>query len=225
MNALEDYIVANPYQPTKEEKAAINKLEKSGLVAGDWDSTNDAISAFKDNLRTHMYHQQNRRCVYCRMRVSMATEFLHREHIVPKSPHPQWMFLPKNLCVACQKCNTYKSDKETLMDPNTVNYPNHSDGFKIIHPFFDKYSDHIELIGGIIYAGKTDKGTFTITTCNLSRVELAEERAEKRMEEENPDSVMCQLLSLLDNEDKKAIVQDKIEHIIRMYRQTYNNSK
>ena len=50
-------------------------------------------------------------------------------------------------------------------------------------------------------------------------MELAEERAEKRMEEENPDSVLYQLLSLLDDEDKKAIVQDRIEHIIRMYRQ------
>lgn len=44
-------------------------------------------------------------------------------------------------------------------------------------------------------------------------MELAEERAEKRMEEENPDSVLYQLLSLLDDEDKKAIVQDRIEHI------------
>ena len=28
MNALEDYIVANPYQPTKEEKAAIKSKKK-----------------------------------------------------------------------------------------------------------------------------------------------------------------------------------------------------
>lgn len=56
-------------------------------------------------------------------------------------------------------------------------------------------------------------------------MELAEERAEKRMEEENPDSVLYQLLSLLDDEDKKAIVQDRIEHIIRMYRQTFNNPR
>lgn len=225
MTRLEDFMITNPYQPTEEEQAAITKLEEKGLVAGDWDSTNNTISAFKDNMRTHMYYQQNKSCVYCRMRVSMATDFLHREHIVPKSPHPQWMFLPKNLCIACQKCNTYKSDKEVLTDQNTINYPNSSDGFKIIHPFFDKYSDHIELIGGIIYTGKTDKGTFTIATCNLSRVELAEARAEKRMEEENPDSVLYQLLSLLDDEDKKAIVQDKIEHIIRMYRQTFNNPR
>lgn len=81
------------------------------------------------------------------------------------------------------------------------------------------------VLGGIIYTGKTGKGTFTIATCNLYRVELAEERAEKRMEEENPDSVLYQLLSLLDDEDKKAIVQDRIEHIIRMYRQTFNNHR
>lgn len=61
------------------------------------------------------------------------------------------------------------------------------------------------VLGGVIYTGKTDKGTFTIATCNLSRVELAEERAEKRMEEENSDSVLYQLLSLLDNEDKKLL--------------------
>lgn len=221
MNVHEDYIVTNPYQPTEDEKSAITKLEKRGLLADDWDSTNGNIKDFKDHIRSYMYHQQKHRCVYCRMMVSMATEFLHREHIVPKSSHPQWMFLPKNLCIACEKCNTYKSDKEVLSNPSAVDYPNNSEGFKIIHPFFDKYSDHIDLIGGIVYVGKTDKGRFTIATCNLSRIELAEGRAEKRMEEENPDSVMYQLLSLLENGDNEAVVNDRINHIVHNYKQLY----
>ena len=56
---------------------------------------------------------------------------------------------------------------------------------------------HIELKDGIIYIGKTKKGRFTIKTCKLCRTDLALERAKKKMETDNPDSVRSQLLSLL----------------------------
>ena len=63
-----------------------------------------------------------------------------------------------------------------LTDPQTVDYPKASEGFKIIHPLYDRYSEHIELIGDVLYRGKTDKGIFTIETCHLYRLDLAEER-------------------------------------------------
>ena len=105
MNVHEDYIVTNPYQPTEDEKAAINKLEKRGLVAGDWESQSKGIVSFKNNLREHMFYQQKFRCAYCRLEVSIATCFLQREHIAPKILHPKWMFSPQNLCIACDRCN------------------------------------------------------------------------------------------------------------------------
>lgn len=106
------------------------------------------------------------------------------------------MFLPENLCVVCPTCNEFKGTTEVLVDQNVKTYPTSGDGFKIIHPLYDKYSDHIELVGGILYRGKTDKGIFTINTCHLYRVELAEERANQKMYCENKGNVVAELVHL-----------------------------
>ena len=61
--------------------------------------------------------------------VPIACEPLHREHIVYKDEHPQWIFLPENLCVSCYWCNVYKGATEVLKNPQTVEYPKLGDGF------------------------------------------------------------------------------------------------
>lgn len=196
MNEQEDFIVLKPYQPTEKEKNAIKELEVKGLVADDWNSRKKYIKSFKTNLRKDMYKKQNELCAFCRIHIPSACVPMHREHIVYKDKHPQWMFLPENLCVACPTCNEFKGTTEVLVDQNVKTYPTSGDGFKIIHPLYDKYSDHIELVGGILYRGKTDKGIFTINTCHLYRVELAEERANQKMYRENKGNVVAELVHL-----------------------------
>ena len=193
----EDFIVAEPYQPTADEIQAIKDLEDKGLVANDWDSGRKYIKNFKANLRRDMYNKQNKLCVFCRIHVPLACVPMHREHIVYKDEHPQWMFLPENLCVACPTCNEFKGTTEVLVNPRTKTYPKSGDGFKIIHPLYDKYSEHIELIGGILYRGKTEKGVFTINTCHLYRVGLAEERVDLMMFEENKGKIITELVRLV----------------------------
>lgn len=222
MTEEEDYIVQNPYQPTEKEKLAIEELANKGLESGDWNSKKTGITEFKDHMREHMYYEQNCRCAYCRTELPIACCFLQRDHIVPKAPHPQWMFEPRNLCFACDKCNNFKGDKEVLRNRYVVAYPTDSKDFLIVNPFLDKYSDHIELKDGIIYIGKTKKGRFTIDTCKLFRVDLALERAKKKMELESPDNVCTQLLALLpslpimDEEKSKAL--ERFEKIVKIYK-------
>ena len=136
MTDKEDFIVQKPYQPTEKEKQAIKELEakEQGLVADDWDSQKTYIKSFKKNLRDDMYKKQNKLCAFCRIHVPLACVPMHREHIVYKNKHPQWTFLPENLCVSCPTCNEYKGTTEVLVDPQTITYPNVGDGFKIIHP-------------------------------------------------------------------------------------------
>jgi uncharacterized protein (TIGR02646 family) len=198
MTDKEDFIVQEPYQPTEEERQAIKELEdkEQGLVAEDWDSQKTSIKSFKKNLRNDMYKKQNKLCAFCRIHVPSACVPMHREHIVYKNKHPQWTFLPENLCVACPSCNEYKGTTEVLVDPQTSTYPNVGNGFKIIHPLYDRYSDHIELLGGVLYRGKTDKGVFTIEKCHLHRVGLAEERADQKMYTENKGSIIAELIHL-----------------------------
>lgn len=197
MTKEEDFLVNEPYKPTEKEQSAIKELEGKGLVAEDWDSGKKDIQNFKKNLRRDMYNKQNRRCAYCRIHVPLACDPMHREHIVYKDGHPQWMFLPENLCVSCYRCNVYKGTTEVLMNPKTAEYPKDSKGFKIIHPLYDRYSEHIELLNGILYRGKTAKGIFTIETCHLYRVDLAEERVDIKMHEENKGNIVADLICLI----------------------------
>ena len=103
MNEQEDYIIQNPYHPTDAESLAISELTSKGLEQEDWSSQKVGITSFKDNLREHMWNEQNFRCAYCRIEIPMSSCFLQREHIVPKKIHPKWIFEPRNLCFACDR--------------------------------------------------------------------------------------------------------------------------
>ena len=224
-NELEDYIVQDPYHPTEKEKLAIEELTNKGLVPGDWNSQKAGITEFKDHIREYMYYEQNCRCAYCRIELPIACCYGQREHIVPKTPHPKWMFEPRNLCFACEKCNNFKWDEEVLKKPHAVAYPTDSKAFMIINPFLDKYSDHIELKEGIIYVGKTKKGRFTIDTCHLYRPELALERAKKRMETEKTETIRTQLLALLSilpiSDEGRNKTLENFEKIVDIYKKKH----
>lgn len=223
MTEEEDFMVAEPYRPTEDEKQAIAKLEAKGLKAKNWDSKRKFIKSFKENLREDMYEKQNELCAFCRIHVPLSCVPMHREHIVYKDEHPQWMFLPENLCIACPLCNEFKGTPEVLANPNTKTYPRNGSGFKIIHPLYDRYSEHVDLIGGILYRGKTDKGRFTIATCHLYRVKLAEERVTQLKIEENEGTIIAGLMKLLSQsemyvDDNKKFIQ-RVTKIVNSYKQ------
>lgn len=224
MTELEDFIINEPYQPTVDEKAVIAELEKKGLVPEDWDSGKKHVKSFKENLREDVYEKQNELCAYCRIHVPLACVPMHREHIVYKDDHPQWMFLPKNLCVSCPLCNEYKGTVEVLENPRTTIYPTTGNGFKIVHPMYDRYSEHIELVGGVLYKGKTNKGKFTIATCHLYRVKLAEERATQKIISGDKGSVIAGLLQLLTQseqyvDDNRKFVK-RVTRIVEKYKES-----
>lgn len=227
MTEHEDYIVQAPYQPTEKERHAIEELMNKGLVSDDWNSKKTGITEFKDHMREYMYYEQNCRCAYCRIELPIACCFLQREHIIPKATHPKWMFEPRNLCFTCDRCNNFKGDEEVLENQYAANYPTESNDFLIINPFLDKYSDHIILKDDIIYVGKTKKGRFTINTCHLYRTDLVLERAKKRMETENADTVRTQLLSLLSSlpisDEEKSKVLVNFGKIVKIYKQKHQD--
>lgn len=214
MTEEEDFVVRVPYQPTEDELRAIKELTDNGLVAADWDSGKKCIKSFKKNLWDDMYEKQNKRCAYCRIHLPKSCAPMHREHIVYKDGHPQWMFLPENLCLACFWCNDLKKTTEVLVNPNTREYPKASNGFKIIHPLYDRYSDHIELVGDVLYRGKTEKGVFTINTCHLYRVDLAEERVDHKMLAENKGSIIAELVYLTTQSSPYVDDKDKFLHYV-----------
>lgn len=139
--------------------------------------SDDDLQDLRTWIREFYRVKQNGVCAYCREAVSLQSAAnCHVEHIVPKSLHPDFMFLPKNLCVICADCNAIKRAQETIAEiPDTINesatrkkYPRSSSGFKIVHPHYDPWADHI-IKYGKAFVDKTPKGGFTIQTCKLNR--------------------------------------------------------
>jgi uncharacterized protein (TIGR02646 family) len=162
---------------TDSQKKQIEvKLRDSSFTHNDW-GEDDLINLRKE-IREFYKKQQHGFCSYCKNTLSIqAVENCHVEHIAPKSKYRCFMFEPKNLCVICAECNKIKRQQETLdQEPDTVKrgstrrlYPRSSNSFKIVHPHFDNYEDHIEIFGDYFYVDKTVKGGHTILYCKLNR--------------------------------------------------------
>lgn len=157
-------------------KSEINSLcSRIDYTHRNW--SDDTIMDVRKEIRNFYRIKQHGRCSYCKQQVSLTSALnCHIEHIVPKSLHPQYTFTPKNLCVICADCNEIKRSQETLgMIPETLcndsikKYPTISAAFKIVHPHFDKYDDHILIVNGCYIDKGSKKGNFTIGACNLNR--------------------------------------------------------
>ncbi len=128
------------------------------------------------------------------MDVSLATGYFEIEHIIPKSVHPEWMYEPIKLCVACSICNSSKKSKNVLNLDDYSKLPLSSSDYVIIHPHFDKYFDNIQIVDNLLYVGLTKKGINTIEICNLMRPELLLERAKNFIKSEQYDGAYSKLL-------------------------------
>ena len=131
------------------------------------------LQPVRREIREHYRNVQRLVCVYCLGSVSAHSAVgAPVEHIVPKSQHLHFMFEPENLCVICPDCNKFKSNRESLVNPvltaNRVNYPKNSALYRIVHPHFDSYSNHIAKFNRL-YVECSDKGGYTIYICNLNR--------------------------------------------------------
>jgi hypothetical protein len=171
---MSDISVAVAYTPALQVLID-SKTACPSFTHTDW--SGDDLALLRQFIRDHYRDQQIGICSYCRGTVSVhSAANCHVEHIAPKSKYLDFIFEPKNLCVICADCNEIKRSQETLNDvPDTVvkgnsrkRYPRSSRAFKIVHPHFDNWDEHIEQFGGF-YVDKSDKGHFTIGACRLNR--------------------------------------------------------
>lgn len=133
----------------------------------------DVLQPVRREIREYYRTVQRLTCVYCLGPISSYSAFgAQIEHIVPKSQYLDFMFEPKNMCVICPDCNEFKSSREVLVKPvlaaSRVNYPKNPLLFRIVHPHFDSYEEHIAKFNRL-YVECSDKGGYTIYICNLNR--------------------------------------------------------
>lgn len=106
------------------------------------------------------------KCAYCESKLTHIA-YGDVEHIVPKSTKPEATFDWDNLTLACDICNTNKSDKFS-----------HGAGF--IDPYLKDPSQHFYFLGPLIYAKPGDADArLTEETLKLNRAELVERRSER----------------------------------------------
>lgn len=148
--------------------SAFEALPRDQQSSDYWSSNN--LDGLRSRVKSHYINVQNFRCCYCnRLNTTKNQLVWNLDHIVCRSKYPQFMFTVTNLAASCLDCNIRKGNAETLLKKRKKNYPASSDAFKIIHPHFDNFHDHIALLAGLVYVAKTDKGKRTIYTCDLLR--------------------------------------------------------
>lgn len=175
-------------------------------------------------IRRFYRNEQGAKCAYCKQAVSLiSASNCHVEHIAPKSLYQSFMFEPKNLCVICADCNEVKRNQETINEvPDTVisrknprvRYPTTSNAFKIIHPHFDNYDEHIEIFSEKIFVNKSKKGLFTIGACDLNRWIRIFGWEKPTYNDATISSIMNKFLSSNDSMDKIMALKDLKEILL-----------
>lgn len=154
--------------------------EYDGVSHSVWNSTAGPIVEVRAFVRLHYLKEQKFRCAYCRIEKKETHGLTWDvEHIIPKSTHPNFLFHPQNLAIACKECNSAKDNHEVLVRPRKrlSTYPLQKEDYRIVHPHFDVYSDHFEITsvnGRIRHRAKNDhKARETYIICNLIRFDYS----------------------------------------------------
>ena len=141
-----------------------------------WNTTKGEVSKIRGVIRQHYKIEQNYMCCYCRQQTIQDHGFIWDcEHILPKAIYPLFLFEPLNLALSCKACNLAKEAyKDQIIKIHPSTYSCNSEDYRIIHPHFDKYNEHLLvkcLEGTTVYeiVNNSPKGSFTYKCCGFDR--------------------------------------------------------
>lgn len=200
--------IGQTYEFSEAEK---QKIADHYRCADDW--TKDSLSDIKNSLREHLRVWQLSQCCYCRQTLESDQRESDLEHIVDKSGHWKFGFTPQNIALSCPACNSIKTSQEVLIDEKVDDseYPADGASFKIVHPYFDRYSDHIAILANSVYQSKSEKGANLIVMCHLYRLQSVEEKAKKS---KMAQSLVCSLYNDELTEEERSQKMEEIKRII-----------
>lgn len=185
-------------------------LESIVNLDKEWESENKEIKKFKDELYKQL--RDNLFCPYCR-RELQRSKYDELDHIIYKSDYSNFTYQPNNIVIACKRCNNKKLQSNVLKEEYIEKvkilewnkYPCNKEYYSIIHPYFDIYSEHIEIENNVFYMPKDkEKGINTIRMMKLNSFDLLEIRAKEAGAAKSFISI-SQLISN-PNKDKASII-------------------
>ncbi|HHY0525331.1 TPA: hypothetical protein ACVU4L_001986 [Vibrio parahaemolyticus] len=166
-----------PYELSKEESKVVKSVQDEVTSPQQkWDDCR--VTTIKSNIKKHYIAEQDKTCAYCQVNLHTSHGMVwDTEHIIDKNSSPQWMFEPLNLCVSCKDCNGAKGTRTVTKGKTYQSFPRKSANYRIIHPHFDDYAEHIKVaVPGAVYLYQTEKGRNTIEVCGLLRYHKVGER-------------------------------------------------
>jgi len=167
--------IENQYVFSTADLSVIENIKQGEYSHLSWGD--ESLAEVKRNIREFYRGEQRGICAFCKNDLSLrSASNCTIEHIIPKSKKLEFMFTGKNLCVICADCNEIKRAQDVINDipdvidniTRRVKYPISGAVFKIVHPHYDSWSEHILRIGRA-YIDKTNKGINTILICKLNR--------------------------------------------------------
>ncbi|WP_287879402.1 HNH endonuclease [Aquitalea sp.] len=151
--------------------------------SSDW--TKKTLALTRERLRKWLLREQYSACAYCRRQISEELGHHEVDHILPKGlpDFKQFTYERMNLVACCKRCNRNKGDHNPLLRPlitKTI-LPSNGHDYLWVHPYFHRYSDHLQIHEGLIFEAIGDiahrnRGLAVIKTCKLSTLMGVERR-------------------------------------------------
>ena len=153
------------------EVLARNAERWTGIVvrktnAGDAPTRAERSRYNHTEIKLALMTETHSKCAYCESKFRHVT-YGDIEHVVPKSDDPSKWFSWPNLTLACDVCNTNKSDASV-------------DGDTFIDPYEVDPEDHFWQLGSMMCARPgRDAAALTERMLDLNRTDLVEKRSER----------------------------------------------
>lgn len=121
-------------------------------------------------LRRQVQERAGQRCEYCRTSERLTGYALEVDHIVPQSRGGTSDI--NNLCLACRRCNAYKSAHTDALDPQT------GQQFPLFNPRLHLWTEHfIWSNDGALILEQTPIGRVTIAVLRMNDPVVVRARA------------------------------------------------
>jgi hypothetical protein len=194
-----------PVEYSVESKAIVagyDGLPNESKAAAFWSA--DEVASVRKEIKDHYIQEQHQTCCYCNVVIPTNNNAVwDAEHVISRSRAPKFMFEPLNLAISCKDCNLAKGEQEVRVNSARVTFPVNTRDYKIVHPHFDSYADHIRWYG-MVCKPETHKGKATIEMCNLLRFSLSKLNANAMPHNPEVDRLIGQLMSAHDSVGRLA---------------------
>jgi uncharacterized protein (TIGR02646 family) len=167
-----------------------NQFRNDLIRAGNWINEGRYKGRFKQQDTKNALDSMSQTCIFCQQRLSIATgneDARSVEHFRPKSLYWWLAYSWDNLFPVCIKCNNEKEDKFDCINPKIANIRANIhtlaadyqgiENPKLLHPELDEPETHLKYtLKGNITDDASIKGAYTISTCQLDRLDIQGKR-------------------------------------------------